>query len=45
MEVYSSADGYTVRPGETYRVTSVYDNPTTEKIDAMAAVFMFYTVE
>ena len=45
MEVYSSADGYTVRPGETYRVTSVYDNQTTEKIDAMAAVFMFYTVE
>jgi len=43
MEIYSSTDGYKVRAGETYRITSVYDNPGPEKIDAMAGLFMLYS--
>lgn len=43
MQVYSSTEGYPVRAGETYRITAVYDNPTTEKIDAMAGLFLLYS--
>ena len=43
MEVYSSGEGYSVRAGETYRVTAVYDNPTRGPIDAMAGLFMLYS--
>lgn len=42
MEVYSSAEGYPVSAGETYRVTAVYDNPTRAPIDAMAGLFVLY---
>jgi hypothetical protein len=44
METYSSAEGYPVRAGEVFRLTSVYRNPTTRPIDAMAAVFVFYSL-
>lgn len=43
MRVYSSVAGYPVQAGETYRITAVYDNPTTDKIDAMAGLFMLYS--
>jgi hypothetical protein len=43
MQVYSSAAGYSVQAGETYRITAVYENPTPEKIDAMAGLFMLYS--
>ncbi|MSV29005.1 MAG: hypothetical protein EXQ52_09715 [Bryobacterales bacterium] len=43
MEVYSSAGGYTFSAGETMRIKSVYDNPTKEKVDAMAGLFMLYS--
>jgi hypothetical protein len=42
---YSSRDGYPARAGETFRITSVYDNPTTTRIDAMAGLFIFYSHE
>jgi len=42
MEVFSSAEGYPIRAGETYRVTALYDNPTRTPIDAMAGLFMLY---
>jgi hypothetical protein len=45
MQVYSSADGYPIRAGETYRITSVYQNPNDEKVDAMAGLFMLYSRE
>jgi hypothetical protein len=45
MSVYSSAEGYPVRAGETYKVVSVYENPTTAPIDAMAGLFIFYSRE
>ena len=43
MQVYSSAAGYPVQAGETYRIIAVYDNPTPDKIDAMAGLFMLYS--
>ncbi len=43
MDVYSSAEGYPVHAGETYRVTSAYDNSTSAPIDAMAGLFLFYS--
>lgn len=43
MQVYSSAEGYAFRAGETYRVTAVYDNPTRSPIDAMAGLFVLYS--
>jgi len=44
MNTYTSAEGYPVRAGETYRITAVYDNPEKkEKIDAMSGLFMLYS--
>jgi hypothetical protein len=43
MQVYSNADGYEVRAGETYKITAVYENPGADKIDAMAGLFMLYS--
>src|SRR5262249_35823757 len=43
MQVYSSAEGYSIRAGEEYRITAVYDNPTKLSIDAMAGLFMLYS--
>ena len=45
MGVYSSAVGYPVRAGETYKIVSVYENPTATPIDAMAGLFIFYSRE
>jgi hypothetical protein len=45
MDVYASAAGYPLNAGETYRITTVYDNPTGAKIDAMAGLFMLYSRE
>ncbi|MBI2685757.1 MAG: hypothetical protein HYX27_05540 [Acidobacteria bacterium] len=42
MEVYSSVAGYAVREGERFRVTAVYENPTADRIDAMAGLFILY---
>jgi hypothetical protein len=43
MQVYSDRRGYPVKAGETYRITAIYENPTAEKIDAMAGLFMLYS--
>jgi hypothetical protein len=43
MQVYSSAAGYRVQAGETYKINAVYENPTSDKIDAMAGLFMLYS--
>lgn len=45
MEVYSDSDGYSVQAGDSYRITSVYENPMAYKIDGMAGLFMFYSIE
>ena len=45
MQTYSNVEGYPVHAGDVFRVTSVYNNPTTDKIDAMAAVFFYYSEE
>ncbi|MFN7919507.1 MAG: hypothetical protein U0Q16_05385 [Bryobacteraceae bacterium] len=43
MDVFSSAPGYTVRNGDKFRVTAVYDNPTRTPIDAMAGLYILYS--
>ena len=43
MQTYSSAAGYAIRAGESYRITAVYENPGKEKIDAMSGLFMLYS--
>ena len=45
MEVYSDSEGYWVHAGDRYRITSVYENSTAYKIDGMAGLFMFYSLE
>ena len=45
MQTYSSAVGYPIRAGESYRIRAVYENPTTDRIDAMAGLFMLYSRE
>lgn len=45
MEVYSDSQGYSVQAGESYQITSVYENPMDHKIDGMAALFMFYSLD
>jgi hypothetical protein len=45
MDVYSNPEGYPVHFGETYRIASVYDNPTDHEIDAMAGLFIFYSLD
>ena len=45
FEVYSSVEGYPVQPGEAYRITSSYDNPTDGPIDAMAGLFIMYSLD
>ena len=43
MTTYSSTEGYAVLAGESYRINAVYDNPSQNKIDAMAGLFMLYS--
>jgi hypothetical protein len=43
MDTYSDVEGYRIRTGEKFRLTSVYDNPTEFPIDAMAGAFIYYT--
>lgn len=45
MQVYSNSEGYPVRAGESFRILSTYQNPTGDKIDAMAGLFMLYSRE
>ena len=43
METFSSAEGYAVHAGETYRVTAAYENPTQAPVDAMAGIYILYS--
>ena len=43
MEIYSNPTGYPLKAGETYRITSIYDNPTDHWIDAMAGLIIFFS--
>ena len=45
FEVYSSVEGYPVQPGEAFRITSSYDNPTDGPVDAMAGLFIMYSLD
>jgi hypothetical protein len=45
MDYYSSKDGYPFKAGERFRLTGSYNNTTDEMVDAMAGVFIFYTLD
>ncbi len=45
FDVFSSIEGYPVRPGEAYRARSSYNNPTDSEIDAMAGLFIMYSLD
>jgi hypothetical protein len=45
MAVFSSATGYRVAAGERYQIKSTYQNPTNENIDAMAGLFLLYSLD
>jgi hypothetical protein len=42
LSTYASREGFAVRAGDRWRVTSLYENPTGDRIDAMAGLFLFY---
>lgn len=42
LTTYQSKEGFYVRRGERYVVTTIYENTTDEKIDAMGGLFLFY---
>ena len=43
MDTYASSEGYRFRAGESFRLTSIYDNPLKGRIDAMAGLFLLYS--
>ena len=43
MDTYSSIEGYPVHPGGIFRLSSVYNNTTSSNIDAMSAIFVYYS--
>lgn len=43
MDSFSSAQGYRVKAGETFRLTAGYENPTANPIDAMAGLYILYS--
>ncbi len=45
MPVYKNAEGYRVRPGDRFKLVVVYENTTSEPVDAMAGIFVLYAPE
>jgi len=45
LSAYSSEEGFYVRKGETYLMTSIHDNQTDERADAMGGFFIFFDPE
>jgi hypothetical protein len=43
MPLYFDIEGYPVEAGQSFRLTSTYENPNNYPIDAMAGVFIVYT--
>ena len=43
MPVYKNPEGYTVRPDDRFKLVVVYENTTSEPVDAMAGVFVLYS--
>jgi hypothetical protein len=42
MPVYTNVNGYSVEPGDRFKLTAVYENPTKHPVDAMAGIFVLY---
>ena len=45
MPVYKNREGYTVRPDDRFKLIAIYENTSTEPVDAMAAIFVLYSPE
>ena len=45
FDVYSSVEGYRIEPTDKFRLTSTYNNTTDHEIDAMAGLFLFYSMD
>ena len=45
MPVYSTVEGYSVGPEDRLKIVAVYRNPTQERVDAMAGVFILYSTQ
>ncbi len=43
MPVYENVEGYTVRPDDRFKLVVVYENTTSERVDAMAGIFVLYS--
>ena len=43
MDTFGSESGYPVKSGDMFRISAVYDNPTSAPIDAMAGLFISYS--
>ena len=43
MPVYENTEGYTVRPDDRFKLVVVYENTTSEPVDAMAGIFVLYS--
>ena len=42
LTTYSSSEGFYVRQGERLIITTVYENPLDEEVDAMGGLFILY---
>ncbi len=40
---FSNAEGYPVKAGDKFRVSAIYENPTSAPIDAMAGLYILYS--
>ena len=43
MPTYKNPNGYEVGPDDRFKLVATYDNPTAERVDAMAGIFVFYS--
>ncbi len=43
MPTYKNLNGYEVGPHDRFTLVATYENPTAERVDAMAGIFVFYS--
>ena len=43
MPTYKNPNGYEVGPDDRFKLVATYENPTAERVDAMAGIFVFYS--
>lgn len=45
MPIYRSVEGYQVNPDDQFKIVATYNNTTVDDIDAMAGLYVFYSVD